>query len=674
MMLANLGVMFQFQGGGAARNEMQRLSDQWGKFNKDVDRHGKAATTSMGNSVGAWAARITAGVVAFRAARAAMDMVMAKSRVEITNEEANLRALGLDDAAIEVAEKAAEKLGRKIAGVTGPAYIKALYDTVSAFSDLKIGEQTLINDIALYTAKATRMTADEATKLFGSFWGAASESARSVGAQKFAESWSSAIYQAVKLFKTTGPELAAAAKHSLAMLYESGWTPEQMATWWGSLVSGGMSGEAAGNAMKQFAIKERKGFGELMAAAQQDAIDAEAISSRLSKKQKKELAELVAEQHGMKGAELFKKDPNQWLDQLAGAIERLKAKGVDYKDAMSKAFGEEPVNALLTLISKRKSMGDLTTVVGSKTFGDVRDVVEKEMSKGVGPASEILGQLWQGASRKLAKVFEPLAIGTIKWLGRRLMTISDWVEGKLPALHSSLAAFAKGFSDAFSAGMDGFPSLVGYVEKFWNLIEGGDIESLREWSAELGRMAGTDLAQLVRDVGAIASFLADAAALTAKLVGAFRDLVGGKILDPLVKGAAADEKPFWSFMKDVFTKNPFEPAIPHEEAARQRAAATATAGGPLDPSAVRPGSLVPVGRMREPIARPVGQPSRGFLSEVDEIARAIREKLDDIAVNINVRGEVDGREILKITQRGIKAEAARHGDGYGENALGYGVK
>ena len=46
------------------------------------------------------------------------------------------------------------------------------------------------------------------------------------------------------------------------------------------------------------------------------------------------------------------------------------------------------------------------------------------------------------------------------------------------------------------------------------------------------------------------------------------------------------------------------------------------------------------------------------------------------ATNVNVSGEVtlDGMRLGRFIQNRVKAEAARHGDTYGDNPLGYGVR
>jgi len=107
-------------------------------------------------------------------------------------------------------------------------------------------------------------------------------------------------------------------KNSISMLMESGWKPEEMTAFWGQLISSGLSGEQAGTALKQMAIKERAGFGKMLAKVSDSWIDTEWL-----KGDAKHLAESrnkgLIEGFGTQGAELFKADPVKWLDRMGAA-------------------------------------------------------------------------------------------------------------------------------------------------------------------------------------------------------------------------------------------------------------------------------------------------------------------------------------------------------------------
>ena len=183
-MLSDLGVKFGFKGGSKARSEMEATGREWNKFHRTVDTGVSGINQSMGRLAAGMALKVGAVIGAVKLAGVAKDMLSAKNRIEITNEQSRLRALGLGDKDIELSEQAAGKFARKVGGVTAAAYTHAFYDTVSAYSSSSLAEQLKVNAIALLTGKATDMSAAEATALFGGFWGAASKVAKGKGAGK----------------------------------------------------------------------------------------------------------------------------------------------------------------------------------------------------------------------------------------------------------------------------------------------------------------------------------------------------------------------------------------------------------------------------------------------------------------------------------------------------------
>lgn len=504
-MFADVGVKFNMTGAETAERKMHGLKSSFQGLSSAVDTHGPRIGLHFKNvahSVKTAAITATAAIAGLTAAAVAIPTKLAMARDELTRSQSDLRALGKTDADIAKLEEAAGQFSRKVAGVTTKQWTDAVYDVVSAFADSSTEMQGKINDIAQYMGKATKMQAKEATELLGSVWGAAGDEVKAKGPVEFSERWAAAVYTAVKELKTTGVQLQAAAKNSISILSEAGWTPAQMTAFWGSLITAGLSGEQAGTAMKQMAIKERGAFGKLMAQASSAWIDTKDLKGKA-----KEMAtawnEGLIEGAGKVGANLFKADPLKWLDKISGAVETMKAQGQDYKKAIAEVFGEESVNAILSFLSKRKGLKDVIDKIGTGTFGDVRRIVEEEMSKGVGPASQILGQLWQGLKERLGSVFEPAVTGAMQRLGHALIDLLDWMKPRMDQLTASAQTFAAGFAAAFGEAGGVGSKLNGIIDSIVQALDKPDPGKWRQIGEEWGAWASVNFSGLVDALVAI---------------------------------------------------------------------------------------------------------------------------------------------------------------------------
>jgi hypothetical protein len=520
----DFGINFKLTGADKAKRDMASLKGEYGALSGAVDQHSQRIQGSVNRMSLAMKASLVAAAGALGGLMAAVTpLKLAGSRDELTNEQANLRALGLDDAGIQKIESAAETFSTRVAGVTKEAYTKASYDVVSAFAQLSTDEQAKITDIALNTGKATKMSADHATKLFGSLWGAAGDKMKAEGAENFVQKWSGAIYTAVKELKTTGEELASAAKNSMSMLMEAGWKPEQMAAFWGQLITSGLSGEQAGTALKQMAIKERAGFGKLLAQTSSNWTDTEWLkgdAKHMAEARNKGLIEGFAAQ----GAELFKNDPVKWLERMGGAFDKLKASGADYKKVLGEIFGEETINAMVQFFEKRGQMSETIDKIAKGNYGDVRRIVEEEMSKGIGPAKSILSQLWSNLQQTMGKTFETGVTGKLQWIGDKLLQVNalwnalfndtgpqhaidslraaggdalvDLYE-KLQGFPDNVSAFTEGVKGGFMGMLGGLGEVDSRINSIVEALGKPDEEKWRLIGEQFGQLAGTSLTGFV---------------------------------------------------------------------------------------------------------------------------------------------------------------------------------
>lgn len=688
-MYEEIGVRFALQGASSALTSLRDLGGGFRALSGTVDSSGSA----IGGKMQVMAAGIkkaaivaSASLAGLGAAAVAIPTKLAFARSELTRTQADLRALGKTDTDIADFEKAAGDFTRKVAGITKDAWTAAAYDIVSAFADESTAAQAKVNDIAMTMAKATKMQAVDATKLLGSLWGASGDEIRKAGAEQFSERWASAIYTAVKELKTTGPELQAAAKNSMSVLMEAGWSPEMMATFWGSLITAGLSGEQAGTALKQLGLKERKAFGEIVAQADERFIDTKDLSEKAKKRAEAWNEGLIAGA-GKAGAQLFKTDQLKWIDKIGEAVERMKARGVDYKQVLAKAFGEESVNAILSFLGKRGQLKETLNKIAKGSYGDVRRVVEDEMSKGIGPASDILGNIWKGLKGKIGGMAEPMLINMMKRIGNALISLTEWVEPRAKALSESLISFGDAFGTAFSQTAQKGEELSGIISRIVNLLDKPSAEEFRQLGVELGTMAATSMDSLVSGLSDVRDAIREIAGLAKSATNTLADwgLIGKK-----TQATASEASPV--------AQGPTKAGMGGAQAAADQQAASGS-GGLLRPlgglwlgskfgpwgalAGLTAGTMwaYPEARPSEksPIVGPlidtfkdsfnIFEKSRNVAKNMQNIYRGVIDNKITVETSPTVNVKVGDRQLDAIIEEKVQREHARHRQGYGDTAL-----
>jgi len=79
---------------------------------------------------------------------------------------------------------------------------------------------------------------------------------------------------------------------------------------------------------------------------------------------------------------------------------------------------------MVQFFEKRGQMSETIDKIAKGNYGDVRRIVEEEMSKGIGPAKSILSQLWSNLQQTMGKTFEGGAVGKLQWIGDKLLQVN----------------------------------------------------------------------------------------------------------------------------------------------------------------------------------------------------------------------------------------------------------
>ena len=323
--------------------------------------------------------------------------------------------------------------------------------------------------------------------------------------EQFTDRWASQIYKTVQQFKTTGQDIAGAAKNSAAILAESGWSSQQMLGTWGTLIGGGISGEEVGTAMKNLA-QNADGLAKVAIAADEKA---QALIAKHGSGAKKALEA----QYGKQAWELFRKGPDTYFKALAHQIKKLEKQGKDVKPVLKEAFGGDLTNALLVLKSKADGLKGSIEAVGNATKREMLDRAA-DMNKGIGPVLDLLGQRFTWLRQKLGAVFEPSVVSGIDWFGRKFLQMADWVEARQEKLKASFSAFTGGFKAGFKEMFGGIPGASEKMQRLVTLLDTPDPSKWQQIGREIGQIAGLSFDGLVnglRVVGQILSMVGTAA-------------------------------------------------------------------------------------------------------------------------------------------------------------------
>ena len=234
------------------------LAGTMGEAVSQMDKFKASAKNLM--KIGGWMLGVGTALAGFAA-------LTVKSTNATTKALGEMASLGFND--LKSLEKAAQDFSNQFAGITKSDFIAAAYDIksgIASLSDTAVGEFT---KIAALTAKATKASVSEMTSLFATGYGIFKDFYGDLSDFEFGELFSGGISAAVRAFKTTGPEMAAAISNIGAMATSALVPLEEQLSVLGMLQAT-MSGAEAGTRYRAF-MKSAAEAGEQMGISFVDA-------------------------------------------------------------------------------------------------------------------------------------------------------------------------------------------------------------------------------------------------------------------------------------------------------------------------------------------------------------------------------------------------------------------
>jgi len=309
-------------------------------------KQGAARLGVIANGLGSMvksAAKWGAGIVAAGAAAAYGLVKVARVGEDTQKALGELASLGIKD--LGALEDAAKDFTNTFGG-TKADFISASYDIKSALSNLSDAAVGGFTKVAALTAKATKAAVGEMTNLFAVAYGIYKDQFKSMSDMDFADMLSGGISQAVKMFRTTGPEMQQAISTLGATATQAGMEmAEQFAVL--GMLQKTMSGSEAGTALKSFVIGAGKAVKQTAKMIDKLGKEEEKLTKERKKASKGRQKEIDAEIKALR-------------DQAAGLTK----------------FGE----SLLTQDGRLRSITELLTVMRNR-YGDVIDVAERNQIK-----------------------------------------------------------------------------------------------------------------------------------------------------------------------------------------------------------------------------------------------------------------------------------------------------
>ena len=326
--------------------------------------------------------------------------MMGFAGLTVTSTNATTKALGemasLGFKDLKSLEKAAKEFSNQFAGITKSDFIAAAYDIksgIASLSDTAVGEFT---KIAALTAKATKATVADMTSLFATGYGIFKDYYGDLSDFEFGELFSGGIAAAVRAFKTTGPEMAAAISNIGAMATSALIPLEEQLSVLGMLQAT-MSGSEAGTRYRAF-IKSAAEAGEQMGISFVDA-----------NKNLLPIPNILEKIRGKYGA-------------TVDAVEKME---------LMKAFGRvEALTVVDLLMPKIDALKGNISSLGSAMQGGTATTLEMAtaMNVDLGAVFGLLKQRVHNTFEVLGKAILPVVIPAINAVSRLATAFQKWTE------------------------------------------------------------------------------------------------------------------------------------------------------------------------------------------------------------------------------------------------------
>jgi TP901 family phage tail tape measure protein len=385
-----LGILIQAKDEASATfQKVERNFDSLSKKSDELASRMKASTKTFFAGVG----MMGAGVAAL-----AIPVGFAKSTFETQKALGELASLGIED--LESIEKAARGFSNEFAGTTTAQFIAAAYDIksgIASLTDAAVGEYT---QLAALTGKATKASTEQMTSLFATAYGIYKDFYSDMSDFEFGEVFSGGLSQAVRQFKTTGPEMQASIER-LGAIATSALVPmeEQLSVL--GMLQATMSGSEAGTKYQAFLKSIARAGNEL------------SISVMDANNQLLPMPVIL---------DKFKERYGETLD----AVE---------KQEIQKAFGRFEAVAFLDLFyGKSDLVRENVNALGDamKNGTSVTNEMARAMNQDMGAQLEILAQQWQNLKETLGATILPLLNPVLERVGGIIKKFQEWADNNKP--------------------------------------------------------------------------------------------------------------------------------------------------------------------------------------------------------------------------------------------------
>ncbi len=372
------GINIRIMGSSNLKGTMSEAVSQMDRF--------KASAKSL-MKVGGWMLGVGTAMMGF----AGLTVMSTNATTKALGEMASL---GFRD--LKSLERASKEFSNQFAGITKSDFIAAAYDIksgIASLSDTAVGEFT---KIAALTAKATKATVADMTSLFATGYGIFKDYYGDLSDFEFGELFSGGIATAVRAFKTTGPEMAAAISNIGAMATSALIPLEEQLSVLGMLQAT-MSGSEAGTRYRAF-IKSAAEAGEKLGISFVDA--------------------------------------NKNLLPIPNILERIRGKYGETVDAIEKmelmkAFGRiEALTVVDLLMPKIDALKGNISDLGSAMQGGTATTLEMAtaMNVDLGAVFGLLKQRVHNTFEVLGKAILPVVIPAINAVSRLATVFQKWTE------------------------------------------------------------------------------------------------------------------------------------------------------------------------------------------------------------------------------------------------------
>ncbi|MCD7947204.1 MAG: phage tail tape measure protein, partial [Oscillospiraceae bacterium] len=343
----------------------------------------QSASQAFGSMVTAGSAMATLGESITSAVLAPVDATFATRRAI-----GELASLGVEDLA--AIETAATNFSNTWAGTSKSDFITAAYDIKSGIASLSDEGVAQYTEMAGLTASATKATTAEMTSLFATGYGIYKDYYDDLSDLEFGEMFSSGISTAVRLYKTSGSEMASAISRLGASATNANVPIEEQLAILGQLQAT-MGGSEAGTKYAAFIRSAAKG-GENLGLSFLDANNQlkslPEILDQLKGKygetidaiEKQEIQEAFGDQLSVQFIDLFYNKTDMLQDGVLSLYDSM-ASGIGVTDDMATAINSmEPAQYEVLqqqLQNIKESIGNSLLPTINDFLGKASEIIEK---------------------------------------------------------------------------------------------------------------------------------------------------------------------------------------------------------------------------------------------------------------------------------------------------------